>query len=140
MKVDDMPAGPQLDALVAEKVMGWKRCDQTGQGIAPDTRPVESQRGFDLYGVSRIPGFSTDTKAAMQVAERLSEEGWKPRYVCCDKIHSRKQGLTTSNWYVAFYKPEAEAGYIDFEISFPLAICRAALKAVGVTEVPDSTN
>ena len=35
MKVDDLPAGLQLDALVAEKVMGWYSnglvwCDEFG--------------------------------------------------------------------------------------------------------------
>lgn len=116
-----MEAGRELDALVAEKVMGWTKrisADHTGSeikvlrnmGIIYAWKDAErKERGLD------VPAYSTDIAAAWQVAEmmrgldfRLNKDG---DWVCC------------------FGGTVAFCGESD---TAPHAICLAALKAVGV--------
>ena len=116
MQVDEMEAGRELDALVAEKVMGVKPeqvyCDISGRNIS---------RYFDLEDRMRIESYSTDIGAAWQVLERVAES-WLP---CV--MHN---GMT---WIAEFESLiEFHTAYAD---TAPLAICRAALMAVGVEEV-----
>jgi hypothetical protein len=121
-----MKAGRELDALIAEKVMGWK-------GINSHAAHLEVGQFYNRQdGVvivehrNRLRMFepSTSIADAWLVAEKLNEK-W-------------------GNWALIFrgtwavyeypndygeYPPDAEAD------TAPLAICLAALKAVGV-DVP----
>ena len=96
-----LPAGPELDTLVAEKVLGWRDCNPLGCGYRPD----------GSYG-SR-PWFSMNVDAACEVMERF-ERGMisKAMMGCWAQVEHNCQ------WY------EATAP------SAALAICRAALAAV----------
>ena len=125
-----MEAGRELDALVAEKVMGWvlNRHEFGSElpggplkslGIAPD--------GSHIMG---LPHFSTNISAAWEVVQSMIERGYAFRidsYWCRPleiRFWSPKKGM--------HHKPfmaEAENLY-----RLPHAICLAALKAMGVEE------
>lgn len=107
-----MNPGRELDALVAEKVMGWT-------GIENDNLD-----GTDWYagsppgseGHAEVPAFSTDISAAWEVVEEVNRKN-----VYGFRLHNPGNGVWEASWNVL-----AEG------MSAPLAICLAALKAVGV--------
>lgn len=112
-----MNAGEQLDALVAEKVMEWKK-DEGSEVLysVPDE--------FKLANVSkkvfRTPTFffhpSTDYGDAFRALDKLD------RYFSIKKTSEKYTVETTGEEYVVV---EAK--------TLPLAICLAALRAMGVT-------
>ena len=107
---DEIEAGRELDAQVAEKVMGWRHVRETGP---PD----------DLYGqepgrsgtVYIVPHYSTDIGAAWAVVERL-------RDIDCD-LTIESAG---NQWHVSLLV----GAIVGTAQAAPLAICRAALKVV----------
>lgn len=70
-----MPAGPEIDRLVAEKVMGWRWAGHywsCGDGTA-----VLPEAGFaGAPPWSTAPRFSTDIAQAWKVVERMHELGF----------------------------------------------------------------
>lgn len=129
MNIDDMPAGREMDALVAEKVMAWTSV-RTG-------KKYDASDFDDLYGQSLggfdwrcpVPGYSTDIAAAWKVVEYLRKRK-EPYGAQLDHIEERNQ--SEGIWVVQFCAKYNEAwwhahAYAD---TVPLAICRAALKAV----------
>ena len=128
MDVDKLEAGRELDALVAEKVMEWKRLnlrENKGFAIPEHQRqlwmiPVSGATTFD------IPKWSTDWSAAGEVVDKL-DSNWRVLIV---------QDLNGRRWQCVFEPPGV--GAIDPEVpegsvfanaeTVPLAICRAALK------------
>jgi len=113
-------ADRELDALVAEKVMGFE------VGI------YESYRGItgisyvckDKYpsGEFDLPNYSTDIKAAWEVVEKFSDESFELDHFC-DGVWTCK-----FRWVDDEGESEAEAK----AKTAPRAICLAALKAMGV--------
>lgn len=73
METQEMGGGRELDALIAEKVMGWS-----------DVRMMDHIQGRDLAGIvppSRetyefVPNYSTNIAAAWQVVRHLRGLGW----------------------------------------------------------------
>jgi hypothetical protein len=117
-QIDAMPAGREMDALVAEKVMGFvvmRHRDVDGQHI--EHNPDELMRGPDgeapryAYMVP-VDHYSTDIAAAWEVVEKLVSE----------------QGLHLW-WHNVWLVDFALSGAQRAETA-PLAICRAALKTV----------
>lgn len=109
-----MDAGRELDALVAEKVMGWVCICERKHQLCPV---------HDSY-------YSTDIAAAWQVVERLKHDGWNVSiggdngWGCTFyKVLVRGNDAFTSTWTESHGPINAE--------NAPLAICLAALKAVG---------
>jgi hypothetical protein len=110
-----MNAGRELDALVAEKVMGWK--------VRPDRYPVDAT-GQSQF---RVPEYSTDIAAAWRVVEQMRQVGW---FV---QIHDH-----TTSWEVALGRPEwvtsdlyqARVMPSASSVTAPHAICLAALAAL----------
>lgn len=106
-EIDKLEVGFELDALVAEKIFN-------------DTPP----RG---YGV---PDYSTDIAAAWEVVEKMASKGFDA------EVMSLSSGLPSVDdnhrcycefqvpWRIGFNRLRA------FAPTVPLAICRAALKAV----------
>ena len=119
-----MMAGRELDALVAERVMGWKRptrefqpWDKTGEGMV-------------LCTPHELPRFSEDIAAAWQVVERLHSEGWMLRL-----------WLTDYGWHASFLhssiREDDDSRLVEVSAgaqndTAPLAICLVALMAVGM--------
>lgn len=104
MTTTELQAGRELDALVAEKVMGW----------VPGA-------GFES---AHYWAFSTDIREAWQVIDRMAADNMSV------SVHNRAYGpwacwvgqrLGSSDEQIAFERGETAA----------LAICRAALAALG---------
>ena len=109
----------QLDAEVAERVMGFQpcRCSFVHAVISPPPPRCAS------CGRPLSPPYSSDISAAFQVVERMRELGWE---------YCSQYGAWTDSkwrWYAAFKSDGEERGAEDELL--PLAICRAALQAVG---------
>lgn len=127
MNIDELEAGPELDALVAEKVMGWKWNIRNGVCYAehdtfnaPDCWPAFSP--------------STDIAAAWEVMEKLVSMDFDVDVAMSSKVandYSKRcychfqAGDDNAPWKENFKLAQAWA------LTAPLAICRAALKAVG---------
>lgn len=114
----------ELDALVAEKVMGWKPTGRVS-GV------METSEGFMFEGVRlkfTLPfEYSTDIAAAWQVVEKMFDTGLETEL----KIRpSRSLG----NRFACFlWKPDGTvASSPRFSNTAPLAICLCALTSVGV--------
>lgn len=126
MNIDAMPAGRELDALVAEKVMGWTACDANEAYPRwmhgdPGDEFAEAGRGrgcAPLTTAWRVPysRYSTDIAAAWEVVEKV--RGDRDVWLQWDS--------ETSIWGCQFFS----GGHECFADTAPLAICRAALKAV----------
>ena len=116
MKIDDMPAGYKMDLLVTEKVMEWAVIPHLGCALIDDRERPQiggfAQKRFHP---------STDIASAWEVMEKLKllVEEITLRWLPGDDEYP-------SGWFCNGIRPVDTA---------PLAICRAALKAVGITEV-----
>jgi len=130
-----MEAGRELDALVAEKVMGadWMR---------------EHYPAMMRVGGARLAPFSTDIAAAWRVVEALREKGG-----CFACFENRYGDSYSGGEWSAYFGVNAEGAmagawagdtecmlYWDNPVpghvaakTLPLAICLAALEAVGAT-------
>ena len=124
MNVDTLKAGRELDALVAEKVMGWKECTVeagiTGQAALGS---IGAWYWIDEGGRKMIEGYvkpySKNIAAAWEVVEKLLESG---------ESVAVRQGQIPSGMIrqcCIGFREGVEAETV------PLAICRAALVAVG---------
>jgi hypothetical protein len=129
MNIDQMEAGREMDALVAKKVMGLDpRFPERMNIYRPENSPVK----FPVYRhveMDNIPPYSTSIAAAWEVVEKMrgNEFHWA--------IHSRILFMSdTKNLpRAAFWR--YLNGYADRQgiaeaEEVPLAVCRAALKAV----------
>ena len=137
---DTMVAGREMDALVAEKVMGWKPgtpCKDEYSDTPTEERDTHWQcRKCGLRGQWGDPGweehdeqplsYSTDIAAAWLVVEKMRSGGRKFIIEALKPEH-------TELWYAAFSATEDLSGYEKskaLEPTAPLAICLAALEAV----------
>jgi hypothetical protein len=112
--IDTTKPGRELDALVAEKVMGWSDCR------FKDGRVVDGL-GRDQYNktAQSIPHYSTDIAAAWLVVDGLMAQGL-----------SFLLGKESVVWRARFYK--GDGGVTMPGDTAPHAICLAALKACGM--------
>ena len=130
-RMDQLEAGRELDALVAEKVMGWRIkgkdwVDEHGryQGA------VETYWVIADGGPSKGWHPSTDIAAAWLVVEKL---GWQ--YVF--RLGNRDDKW----WCVLSVEPDWQLSDNCAEApTAPLAICRAALAAQSRQNAPGSTQ
>jgi len=131
MDFANMPAGREMDALIAEKVMGFRRektpPDYNGEYGGEDILvPISIDHENFIYPPKGkialtyfVPNYSTDIATAWSVAE---------------KMHSLSVYRENNQWWSWFFD-----GYNDDKIIYgkasadtaPEAICRAALMAVG---------
>lgn len=122
-----MTAGDALDVLVAEKVMGWSkgkywggsgatdRWFDGGKELGSDHATPEGHGDGDYYSPDESWSPSTDIRAAWEVVEKLPGFGM---------THMRD-----GSWHVAF----GGGAFPASADTAPLAICRAALAAIGAT-------
>lgn len=107
----------QIDVLVAEKVLQWKR-GRTEYGEMPWKAP-------DGKGYLFVPRFSSDIAATWQVVEKMRE---RETYIAVECHPNYWRAVVyDGNWYFELSEHADTA---------PLAICLAALRTVGV-EVPE---
>ena len=122
-----MEAGRELDALVAEKVMGYeRRLDGLGQEYWREADKPRVRLVGTICDPQDLPLFapSTDISAAWEVVSLLIEKGY---YV--DILYSAKAHVWSCLLDYGGYR---EADVIGD--TAPYAICLAALKAVGIEE------
>jgi hypothetical protein len=153
--IDKLEAGPELNALVAEEAMGyvWKKGTIVGnhQGAGQESEGW----GLDQFNWVNplVQPYSTDWGAAGKVMEKMSSLGfiaklWSPGQDVCFPHFT----ISAQNWECSFWKYVNKHTGEPYEFgrdswdnskeilgrgispSPPLAICRAALKAVELLE------
>lgn len=120
----EMPAGRELDGLVAERVMG--RCphrEQRRYVHQSDTGFECVACGKDVYGRENCPAYSTSIEAAWQVVEKLKADGW---WIAVE--HEAPDDPERA--WGACLSPNPHLPVWEMAETAPLAICRAALMAV----------
>lgn len=130
-----MKAGREMDALVAEKVMGWtvfygehNGYDLLDDEIADGYPPDEEAEGVPF----EILNYSTEIKWAMDTLEYTKQNA---------KLGECTVEYIRLEWYggewccrIHFTPCDDEIVWAEDE-SLPLAICKACLLAMGVSEV-----
>lgn len=127
MQIDEMEAGRELDALVAEKVMELRRVEEGNVYFWPSPEMVEQirKRHPDVIGVDYFPAphYSTDIAAAWQVVDKLTDENEPfPRF--CIFWHKELE------WGAEFQMTQELFPHRVYADTAALAICQAALKAM----------
>ena len=128
-----MEAGRELDALVAKKVFGWairreSWYDQEGLETTVLYDSHDNQLGY-AHGFDEmpeeLPEYSTNIAAAWQVFDRPEHEAWS--------IYRWDSAMLEAGcqWEIE----DADGNTLASAPTAPLAICLAALSAVGA-EVP----
>jgi competence transcription factor ComK len=107
-----MKAGRELDALIAEKVMGWKRKTIKLVNMVEEQDVLIDPR---LKTYSQPPHYSTNIADAWLVVEKFPQID-----ICMSKVDDKW------NCFIEF------ADHMAIAETAPLAICLAALKACGV--------
>lgn len=113
----------ELDAEVAEKVMGWRDLgddERATSGVCPtakkgDLYPTPIGDGVNRY----VPNWSEEIGLAWDVVEKMAEKGYSLTLMY----------LLRLRWTASFYKANEDHGTED-DASAPTAICRAALSAL----------
>jgi len=103
----------QLDALIAEKVMGWT--DFVPKENSPQFDVTATPPKWDCMRYQRVPDYSTSIAAAWEVVEKF------PRF----------EIVGSENRWAVLFDRESDIDYVIDE-SVTKAICLAALKAKGV--------
>jgi hypothetical protein len=114
----ELEARRELDALVAERVMGWRLVENTG--LAGGRFWQGHGGSFGDFPEHSPPAFSTDIASAWEVVERMRQRGLLVGVYTADD-GSCWQAATSAD-ATLFSAPTA-----------PLAICRAAIAAVHAT-------
>src|SRR6266404_817961 len=110
MEMDsELKAGRALDAIIAEKVMGWER-------IEGDIATIWSLDN-SAYDFQEVPKYSADIAAALQVYDKAFGE---ELHICLRKIHG--EWRVDRHWFEDGHEAIASAP------TLALAICRAALQ------------
>ena len=140
MNIDELQAGPVLDALVAERVMGWTQIKSTLQGLRrlrslvySGSSWLDKRTGCRKAHNRRSP--STDITAAQKVWETLPHEydmGNHKLGIAWELINSYHIGQPHERGYIC--QGLLGCGEVKWfaEGDTPmLAICRVALKVTG---------
>ena len=132
-----MKAGRELDALIAEKVMGLTRHDESyvAEGVGKVLRFVwRDGCGTCVYsGDMFLPHYSTNIADAWEVVEKLGRwHGFDFMIVMPDPEQTFHLRTYEAGWYEATNDGPERRVVSDADTA-PLAICLAALKAKGVT-------
>lgn len=121
----DLPAGPELDALVAERVLGWSNCHigltyRKAMGIPPEML-AKQPPGRTIGCAWQVVDYSQAIGCAWQVVEAMRSRGWL-------------LSLLSESPHGGLWTAEFELGNRNIfgppSVGAPLAICRAALSAL----------
>lgn len=121
-----LSAGRELDALVAVHIMGWQPDNIYGARGQLAGQWIYTPEG----NISDIPHYSTDIAAAWQVVEKLRERSFYSSYTDL----SLDTGKGWYSWHFHDHRPLSAYSSDATASTVPLAICLAALKAVGAIE------
>lgn len=120
MRVDEMPAGGKLNCLIAERLLNWEDAGWDPLYCRFVGHPTKER--YRWY--EQVPDYSTDIARAWEVVEKMKNY----LFVC---------GRTDDGiWEAYFFPVNSGIGKLSeaHGDTAPSAICRAALKAMGVTE------
>jgi hypothetical protein len=125
----NMEAGRDMDALVAEKAMGWTRCRiPTQSKDDPLPRGWNIGKGSGWEAKNCTPQFSTDIAAAWRVVLHEMNKGSCPNLVNDDNGHWALSFVGVNN-----IPCTTQTSFVDdprlWCDTASLAICRAALLA-----------
>ncbi|MGD0234317.1 MAG: hypothetical protein ABSC55_07220 [Syntrophorhabdales bacterium] len=126
----NMPAGPEMDALVAKEVMGYSVDFEEGHSSTGDAKRVWFiVTGENQLSRSKIPKFSTDVEAAWKIGKKMRSRG--------DALSLQHRNMIdnapgTAIWTAWF----GRANDLAWAATPSLAICRAALLAVRSSKQP----
>lgn len=131
-----LPTGRELDAMIAERVMGWvwrrscfttgrpaRHCRQLTDGRRQDGGPLKGDE-INWFEFERVPDYSRNLHDAMAVVEAMRAKGFLPTLT--------GSSCAADTWHVEFWD-YTESPYTHGECShtsLPLAICIGALKAL----------
>lgn len=122
----NLPAGRELDALVAQKVMGRVAFRDSFQRIDAEGLELWWENEKDEAEPARVlPRYSTDIAAAWQMVETMQSIGFA--FQMTDKLH----GITRYMVVFGFHGENYHIGGTGISEDAPHAICLAALSAVG---------
>jgi hypothetical protein len=78
-----IPPGPELDALVAEKVMGWTNIHRHGasKGGKGNGYTGRKQDKIGRWRLTKVPAYSTDPVESSAVEARMKELELLPKYL-----------------------------------------------------------
>lgn len=130
-QIEKMPAGPEMNALVAMRIMGWAithrgRRVRVGQGHNSRTE------GFEVHGFS---GLNRSTKYIQTMAPKYSTsiaDAWP--LMLKASVASPNYDLPALIWdaegfWACMMLDRNEVEHVAEAVEAPLAICRAALLA-----------
>ena len=129
-RMTELNPGRELDALVAEKVMGWKpyMFPNPIHGFGqPSELLMDAESAIEL---DLIPRYSTDIAAAWKVVEKVKLNiitRYQDKWLCTNV------GSDFQFWceYPNRYENLNDDSYCELGDTAPHAICLAALRAVG---------
>lgn len=129
MEIDNLEAGRELDALVAEKVMGWTlgKPHLLHGYLMHGSVEIECWEGSLKDNVTQTKDSwhpSTDIRWAWEVVEKLKRYGFELGYQFDESGELE--------WDASFDMERHSEAHCVYAPTAPLAICKAALKAVGV--------
>lgn len=127
-KILNLPAGRDMDVLIAKKVMGWKKLDK--RTFWEDFASTNWNMAGSWTG--RPPGYPSDKLAEVPQYSRNITWAWKVR----DAMEARGHTFALEDgcipeWSAAFYLKGDPLVWVHCAADeAPLAICRAALLAM----------
>lgn len=117
-----MPTGRELDILMEEEVMGCAPCDKWTPVLYPEAGWIKNCQCEACYPAGEPAHYSTNIAVAWQAVEKtITGTTWE-----CYLTHQ------FDGWSCLFAAPDKLDAH-GVGASAPLAICRAALRAVGVS-------
>lgn len=146
-QIDALEAGRELDALVAQHVMGWKWYKRVGRAVLlPPTweidflyDPLDSTEGLEREHIDGVRfGSSTNRQdwdsSSFPPFPKLSTT-WDGAWLVWAKMPEAKAldeagGLFSARFHCEWGAEGWEIGYYAVGDTAPLAICKAALKVV----------
>ena len=127
MMANELPAGRELDALVAEKVMGWVVVRKQSIANAMGQHVMDDYVGQPSIGVTQpvlVPRYSLMIQEAWKVADHLRN---RSQFVAV------LSGMGPQGVQPWICKINRDGGFLEERAdTAPVAICLAALKAVGI--------
>ena len=136
IEIGAMQAGRELDALVAEKVMGWGGVREGYSEGSAELRFIgKPPNGMDSK--YPVPMYSTDIAAAWEVLEKIKAVNLE-KFTGLDfpdECFVVAWDRSSKDWEAGFHSIDGyDAGWVSDcrsnAATAPLAICRAARKAV----------
>ncbi len=136
--MDNLPAGPELDRLIAEKVMGWEKDSSAFSPRAHQVIKLMKRLGAkELFWWKTGPGGldfriewapSTNIAHAWEVVGAIEARSQSSEDLSCLYLNR----YDSEGWCATFalYGREDNGDWSGAPTA-PLAICRAALAAVG---------